>query len=159
MEAQAKLDRADEKNKRLIAGLLRNPIIRGIHPDPEALLSHGTPKERSEFRRLARRRLFLILGGGVLVVALLESLPSKQVTPPPAPTFESAGSVVRIQLHESAFTSSSSVETTEGVFQVQGAVSGAAGDVATMKTVDQHGMVKSELCIESKYKSACYRLL
>ncbi len=109
--------------------------------------------------RLARRRCFLMLGGIALIVTAWGAMPNKPVPLPPAPTIESAGSIVRIQLHESAFSSSSSVETTEGVFQVQGAVTGAAGDVATMKTVDQHGMVKSELCIEAKFKSACYRLL
>lgn len=159
MEAQAKLDRADEKNKRLIASVLRSPFIRGLHADPEWLIMHGSPGERAAFVRLSRRRCFLMLGGVALIVAVIGSLPSKPVAPPPAPTFESAGSVVRIQLHESAFSSSSSVETTEGVFQVQGAVTGASGDVATMKTVDQHGVVKRELCIESKFKSACYTLL
>ncbi|KSC77000.1 hypothetical protein AO888_03305 [Pseudomonas aeruginosa] len=157
MEAQAKLDRADEKNKRLIASVLRSPFIRGMHADPEWLMMHGSPGERAAFVRLARRRTFLMLGGVALIVAVIGS--SKPVAAPPAPTFEPAGSVVRIQLHESAFSSSSSVETTEGVFQVQGAVTGASGDVATMKTVDQHGVVRRELCIESKFKSACYTLL
>ncbi|MEX6780188.1 hypothetical protein [Pseudomonas aeruginosa] len=159
MEAQVNLEKADEKNKRLIASLLRSPFIRGLHPDPESLLMDGSPGERSEFVRLARRRTFLMLGGVALIVGVFASLPTKPVAPPPAPTFESAGSVIRIQLHESAFSSSSSVETTEGVFQVQGAVTGSSGDVATMKTLDQHGVVKSELCIESKFKSACYTLL
>lgn len=159
MELQAKLDKVDEKNKRVIASLLRSPFIRGLHADPEWLIMHGSPGERTEFMRLARRRCFLMLGGIALIVAAWGAMPDKPVPSPPAPTIESAGSIVRIQLHESAFASSSSVETTEGVFQVQGAVTGAAGDVATVKTVDHLGMVKSELCIEAKFKSACYRLL
>lgn len=80
MEAQAKLDRADEKNKRLIASMLRSPFILGLHADPEWLVMHGSAGERAAFVRLARRRCFLMLGGVALIVAVMGLL---HLHPPP----------------------------------------------------------------------------
>jgi hypothetical protein len=57
----------------------------------------------------------------------------------------------------------STVTTTTGIFQVEGSVSAAIGDHATLQITDWHNYFKEDnathlLCIDSKVKPHCYRL-
>lgn len=64
----------------------------------------------------------------------------------------SAGTLTSLQLHETTFSRLTSVETTEGWYQVQGAVSASKGDPVTIKT-SSYAQV---LCIESRDGTSCY---
>lgn len=75
------------------------------------------------------------------------------------PIFISAGSVTYVVLHESAFSTTSSVTTDKGVFQVSGAVTASTGDKAKVRVLKSGSIESKALCIESSFKPNCYNLL
>lgn len=80
----------------------------------------------------------------------------------PAPLITAAGSVTHVDLHETSFSTSTSVVTTSGTYQVKGGVSATKGDEASLKVehlVEHNNRERRSLCIKSSLKSACYELL
>jgi hypothetical protein len=64
----------------------------------------------------------------------------------------SAGTLTSLQLHETTFSRLTTVETSEGWYQVQGAVSASKGDPVTIKT----SSYARDLCIESHDGTSCF---
>lgn len=151
----------DRRNRRLIPGLYRHPFQTKQWEGSEyqRLYDHGTPEERAAFVK----RKSWILGSVFLalilacVVAVLVPLPKPRAVPPPE--ILDAGTLVKLQLHETALSTSTTVVTTSATYQVRGAVSGAPGDAATLKTDPGSIPQRTELCISSAAKSGCYGLL
>lgn len=123
------------------------------------LLHNGSPQERATYVRRSNRMLLGMVALAVIIVGASQLLPKKPEAAPLAPHIERAGRVLAVDLHETALSTSSSVRTERGVFQVAGAVSWAPGDEATLR-VDQDGLQKDkkQLCIASSIKAACFFL-
>lgn len=123
------------------------------------LVTAGTPEERDAYVRKENRVLLI----SVLIVAAVSvvagMMPKSPLPLPVAPRIESAGTVLAVELHETTFSTTSSVRTERGVYQVAGAVSWTHGDKATVKD-DQDGARKGvkRLCVASEIKSDCYLL-
>ena len=148
----------DARNRRRIRLILGHPWSNRSERD--WLLQDGTPEDRAAHVRRSNR-LLLIVGvvlAAVIIGTTLRPTPTKVALVPPV--FEPAGEVQAADLHETAFSRSTSVRTDRGVFQVSGAVSWAPGDKATLRT-DQDGLEKGrkQLCIASSIQSACFFLL
>lgn len=145
----------DERNRRFIelTAFDFNQAMR------RRLLESGTPAERAAYVRRRTRWYAAFLVVVAILTFLPSLLPSAPKPTPIPPHVEQAGSVVSVQLHDSTFSTSSSVHTERGVYQVMGAVSWAVGDTVTLQ-VDQQGLHKGvkRLCIESKIKSGCFTL-
>nr|WP_181718129.1 hypothetical protein [Pseudomonas putida] len=62
------------------------------------------------------------------------------------------GEVKSLMLHNSSFSTITTLETTDGWYQLEGAVSGARGDIVSIETTG--GLQKA--CIESKDSKACF---
>ncbi|QJT37104.1 hypothetical protein E4188_22610 (plasmid) [Aeromonas media] len=125
------------------------------------LLRYGTPEERDIFVKKEKLKVkFVVLGIGLWIIAS-ELFPSSATpVPPPSVTIIQAGQIVGVELHDTTFSTSTSVTTTTGIYQVKGGVSAAKGDLATIKKTKErgHGM-QTSLCIESKIKSGCYAIM
>lgn len=135
-----------------------SPLFSGLHPSARDLAYEGTFDECTEYVRKCNRRLFLAV---VLIgLVLLAPWPSsgRSLIVPSEPVYESAGKIQAIVLHEASFSSTTSITTTEGVFQVAGAVSASIGDEAKVKRWMTGSVQHAELCIESKFKPSCSAL-
>ena len=149
----------DARNRRLIAGSLRAMMGLELTAEPRRLLRDGTPEERAAYVHKQNKYLFFL---GVVAVAgyfiLTALFPRKPVPPPPAPVFSAAGQIQSLQLHDAAFSTSTTVITDTGTFQVFGGVSASNGDAVSLKREFQP-LEQLSLCVASKIKSKCYRLL
>lgn len=134
----------------------------------EALLERGTPSERAVFVAWQQKLLILFIVSTVALLCLSDGLLRPEpVRPAPAPSLppavSGAGTVRSIQLHDTTFSTATTVTTDAGVYQVRGAVSAAVGDTVQLKTTpaDPANMRQElrELCLNSRVKAACYRLL
>lgn len=145
----------DNRNKKLIS----EAFLWCAEGRRSQLLTTGTPEERARFVKVQTKKiLFVLFGIGAWMVAT--ELFRTPVPPAPAPTFIPAGHVVDVQLHDTTFSSSTTVTTSVGTYQVRGGVSAAKGDAANLKrTKSASGTMQSFLCLESKIKSGCYELL
>ena len=65
-----------------------------------------------------------------------------------------AGNLISLQLHETTFSWLTSVETSEGWYQVQGAVSASKGDAVKIKSSGD----SQDVCIESRNETSCYSI-
>jgi len=63
-----------------------------------------------------------------------------------------AGEVKSLLLHHSSFSTITTLETTEGWYQLEGAVSGARGDIVSIQTTAGY----QKACLKSKDSKACY---
>ena len=63
-----------------------------------------------------------------------------------------AGTLTSLQLHETTFSRLTTVETSEGWYQVQGAVSASKGDAVSIKSSGY----AQDVCIESRDGTTCY---
>lgn len=146
---------SDNRNKKLIS----SAFLWGSEGRRSQLLTTGTPEERARFVKAQTKKTLLVLFGiGAWMVAT--ELSRTPAPPAPAPTFIPAGHVVDVQLHDTTFSSSTTVTTSVGTYQVRGGASAAKGDTANLKrTKSASGMMQSFLCLESKIKSGCYELL
>lgn len=145
----------DRKNQLLIARMF--PLHSAIHR--EWLLSSATPEERAYFVKTERKKILIIFAGGAIVFGALSLIPRKAAPPLPAPMVVSAGQVVGLELHETTFSTSTSVVTTTGTYQVRGGVSASKGDPTQLKQERLHIGIRSALCVDSKIKAHCYDLL
>lgn len=143
----------DERNKRIIAATSWAPRF-----EREVLLESGSPEQRDAFVRKHKKIFFGGLAGILALALLLELVPRDAPPPLPPPTVVEAGRVEELRLHETAFSTSTTVTTSTGTYQVRGGVSAARGDIATLKR-ETHPVQRTALCIESGIKSACYTLL
>ncbi|WP_273767039.1 hypothetical protein [Aeromonas hydrophila] len=145
----------DNRNKKLIS----SAFLWCAEWRRSQLLTTGTPEERDRFVKAQTKKTLLVLFGiGAWMVAT--ELYRTPAPPAPTPTFIPAGHVVDVQLHDTTFSSSTTVTTSVGTYQVRGGVSAAKGDTANLKrTKSASGMMQSFLCLESKIKSGCYALL
>lgn len=133
----------------------------------EALLERGTPSERAAFVAWQHKLLALFILSTValyFLTGLLHPEPVRPAPPPPLPpVLSGAGTVRSVQLHETTFSTSTTVTTDAGVYQVRGAVSAAVGDTVQLKVTpadpDHMRLELRELCLKSRVKAACYRLL
>nr|WP_192963321.1 hypothetical protein [Pseudomonas fluorescens]CEK42126.1 hypothetical protein PQBR57_0173 [Pseudomonas fluorescens SBW25] len=150
----------DARNKRIIAASRVTFLGYGLHHDAGMLLDGDDYEGRAYY---AQRILFRIKLLAVIICAfvlLSVFMPKSPKAAPVPPTFKDAGSVVSVQFHDTAFSRSTSVTTSEGTFQVAGAVTASAGDVAKIrKSVGISRVEVTSLCIDSHYKPDCYRVL
>ncbi|MGR6425751.1 hypothetical protein ACUZ8Y_22755 [Aeromonas veronii] len=147
----------DCMNKKLISGtLLWCPAAKRSR-----LLRDGTPEERDLFVKTQKKKAtFILLGIGVWVIA--SELFSTPTPPAPAPTVTiiPAGQIVGVELHDTTFSSSTSVTTSTGIYQVRGGVSASKGEQAHIKKTESsvRGM-QTYLCLDSKIKPGCYEIM
>lgn len=155
-------EREDEINKHLIANGSFSFLQRGhLSSEQVRLMDSATPQERQVYvKKRSKRFMFLVLCVGAYFV-WLSFQPAKPVPPPPAIEVTDAGTIKEIQLHETTFSTASTVITTAGVYQVRGGVSASAGDAARTeaKEIVPNQVIERSLCIKSVIKSACYRLM
>ena len=154
MDCTAELQ--DAKNRRFIGSL--PPMM--ISPSRrEGLLWWGTAEDRASFVKQHNRAGLVFVGLAALCMLASSLVPTK-ARPAPAPAhMEDAGRILSVELHETAFSTTSSVRTERGTYQVSGAVSWAHGDQATLREDQQglHARVK-DLCLASQIHSSCFRL-
>lgn len=123
------------------------------------LLSHGSPEDRASFVKAQHKKMLIVLAGVVIVFGAIYLKPRKPAPPLPAPILTSAGQVVGLELHETTFSTSTTVVTTTGTYQVRGGVSASKGDPAQLKQEKVPTGILSALCLDSKIKAGCYDLL
>ncbi|MES2877550.1 MAG: hypothetical protein V4713_03940 [Pseudomonadota bacterium] len=151
----------DERNKRLIAHTLYGAQLLGIYrrnPMQEMLLNEGTPEERQVYvaRKMRLYGAIAVLVLGYMAYGYFSPGPARPL--PVAPEMVDAGMVKDVQLHDSTFTTSTTVTTSVGVYQVHGGVSASAGDSVKLK-IQKEPIPLRSLCVESQIKSVCYSLL
>ena len=151
----------DERNKRMIAMSIFNFMGFANTAEQYRLINEATPEERQAYVRKKTNRNFAIMGVVAVAFILWPYIPRDPVPPPPAPEISLAGQVQSIQLHETAFSRSSTVTTSVGTFQVRGGVSASVGDNVSLKKDVSYSKQypKIELCVESKIKTQCYDVL
>lgn len=150
----------DARNKRIIAAARRTFLCYGLHYNFDMLLDGDDDERRSYCAQSILFRLKVLAVIICLVVLSSVLMPDSPKPVPVPPTFTDAGSVVSVQFHDTTFSRSTSVSTSEGNFQVAGAVTASSGDVAKIKKSVEIGSVEvTSLCIDSKYKPDCYRVL
>lgn len=139
-------------------------MIFGWCRDPRTVSKNGSDKEVRKLYywsivRAVLLLIFVFFGIGYLVNSCIENIQAKwrEAELQNIPTFRDAGTVVSVQLHETTFSTSTTVNTTGGTFQVSGAVTASPGDVTKMRSEKLSG--EQSLCVESSYKGKCYRLL
>jgi hypothetical protein len=139
------------------------------------LLRNGTPDTRARWVRSYRlkRALVFALGGfflGALALAAFTPPAQKDARaflvqphlprelPAPAETVVDGGFITTVEMHDTPSSWDSTITTTVGVLQVAGAVSAEVGDKVTIKQTP--GAIRGEdVCVASRIKTACYRLL
>jgi hypothetical protein len=146
----------DFKNRRLIR-MMDLPWTN--RANREWLLRGGSRQERAAYVRRSNRILLGVVALVAIIVGVSQLQPKRQEAAPMPPHIEPAGRVLAVDLHETAMSTSSSVRTDRGVYQVAGAVSWAPGDEATLR-VDRDGLQKGykQLCIASSIKPGCFLL-
>lgn len=148
----------DARNKMLINHSFRRAIGLGLTAEQIRLIDYGTPEERASYVKKQRKHFFIgaaVVGGYFIISPMI---PRDPVPPPPAPEISTAGQIQSLQLHETAFSTSTTVVTETGTYQVHGGVSASAGDTVSLKR-ETHPIQQTSLCVESKIKAQCYRLL
>lgn len=149
----------DNLNKKLIMNDLKSALGLGLTGEQQWLISDAaTPSERAAYVKKQHKLLLLTIIIAAFIVAILSLIPHAPEPVYPAPKISMAGMIQSIQLHETAFSTSTTVVTSTGIYQVRGGVSAKGGDVATLKK-ESHPREKSSLCIESNIKTSCYELL
>lgn len=148
----------DERNRRFILRAQGNLFAYGLHPNPTALAYEGTPEDRAIFVRKAGLRVLVGMALLTLVISIPWSRSGKSPLAESEPSFISAGSVTSVVLNESTFSTTSTVTTDEGFFQVSGAVTATIGNQAKVKSWSTGSVEHKALCIESSFKPDCYSL-
>ncbi|KZN20708.1 MULTISPECIES: hypothetical protein [Pseudomonas] len=150
----------DARNCRVIRVSMTNNLLCRRTPELHSLLHDGTPAERAEYVRQYRRRV--LVWGLVLAVvagAMGLSYHEKVAPSPPTESETPAGAIQSLQLHQTSFSTSTTLVTTNGTYQVYGAVSASSGDHVNLKTEKTQYGEKKSVCVTSEIKSACYQLL
>ena len=129
----------------------------------QSLLDHATPAERAAFVDWQHKLMLLFVVATAAIVGVGAVIHPASSRPTALPTaVSSAGAVKSIELHETSFSTTSTVTTDTGVYQVRGAVSASLGDVLQLKATPEDKrafqMSKQELCVSSSIKTACYEL-
>ncbi|MDS9914950.1 hypothetical protein RMI87_15710 [Pseudomonas aeruginosa] len=70
-----------------------------------------------------------------------------------------AGNIAKVQLHESATSASTTLETNIGTFHVRGAVTAVIGDEVIVRKEKAGTTEKAFACVKSVVKTGCYELL
>lgn len=141
-------------------GSPRTFLCYGLQYDFDMLLDGDDGERRSYCAQRILLRLKMLAVIICVVVLFSIFMPDSPRPVPMPPTFTDAGSVVSVQFHDNTFSRSTSVSTSEGTFQVAGAVTASTGDVAKIKKSVEIGSVEAtSLCIDSHYKPDCYRVL
>lgn len=148
----------DRRNKQMIAMSFFNYMGAPRSAKQLWLLNDATPEERDTHVRKQNKRLLVIVALVAGYLAISSVLPRDAVPPPPSPEITGAGVIQSLQLHETALSTSTTVITETGTYQVRGGVSAAKGDSVSLKR-EVHPYSKVSLCIESKIKTQCYQLL
>ena len=136
------------------------------HFKKEILLNSDLKTKEAFLKR--RHRLYGLLVG--IIVVWIFVVPLFKPTPVPAPEPQrynvDAGVIKNIQLHDTTFSEDTTITTSTGVYQVNGGVSAKVGDTVILKKWDdvpEHKkhlpMYATEVCVDSKIKKGCYRLM
>ena len=141
-----------EQDRRTVRRLSRSFLAFGIHPNPAALAENGTPAELAAFMGKVYRRMLVILALVIGIFSLVWGVTGNLPFAPTEPIFRPAGTVSSVTVQQST----SSVTTSDGIFQVRGAVTASVGDSAQLKSWTTGSKKRIELCINSQFKSACY---
>jgi hypothetical protein len=153
--------RKDARNRAIISNISYGPVGRMLKQDIEWLLAEGTPEQRAAFAK--KIRIWMLFGVAFLAVFLINGNWQHVFGPKPQPTLPvdiDAGIVQSVQLHETALSRSTTIVTTIGTYQVVGGVSAEPGVYAVLRReTTMSGNEISSVCINSKIKQACYRLL
>lgn len=150
----------DARNCRIIRVSMSNFLSYRCTPELLWLLEQGTPEQRAaHVKQYGRRILFWAFAFAVAVSAIGLSRNEQVKPPPPIELVTPAGAIQSIQLHETSFSTSTTVVTTEGTYQVHGAVSAASGSPVTLKKETSQYGEQTSVCVTSDIKTACYRLL
>lgn len=152
---ETKLNRRNRAFLRLFGN---TPFTIGLHPDPRMVSEVGTVQDCDAMVKAVKRRIKICAAVCGAAVLLSLVLPKKEPNVPPPVAYQSAGAVESVQLHETAFSTSTSVTTSAGVFQVSGAVTASPGDQAKISVNAEGSQTSSNLCVESRFKTHCYRL-
>lgn len=147
----------DEKNRRILSIA---PWFLVTAYQRKWLLMDATAAERQEAVTTSNRRMMVIVAIASAGFALSYLIPREPRPAQAGPAVSEAGTVTSVQLHETTFSRSTTVQTSSGTFQVRGAVSASVGDKAQLKTEELPGMEpRRTLCVESAIKTACYDVL
>lgn len=148
----------DARNKKRIAHSFRTAMGLGLTEEQYRLINDGTPEERAAY--LKKQGKYISIGVVVVIgyFIIAQIIPRDPVPPPPAPEVSAAGQIQSLQLHETAFSTSTTVVTNTGIYQLHGGVSASAGDSVSLKR-ETYPLKLTSLCVESKIKTQCYGLL
>lgn len=139
----------DARNRKFIARMKNFPwkqINRGITPDWRWQLAEGTADEREVYVKKVNRRALIV---AVLVMPFVIALNCLGPAINALWVVEKpAGQILSIQLHEKSTT----VETSNGTYQVQGLVSGNIGSPAKLVKKKTSEGLQISLCVNSE----CY---
>jgi hypothetical protein len=154
----------DARNKRLIACSLRALLGLGLSAERQGLLSIGTPEDRAEFIKNNRIHCALVLAyGAIFLFAISLQVPPFKTSHQPLllSSMAAAGQIQSLQLHQTTFSTSTTVVTSTGSYQVEGGVSAKSGDEASLKQEKDtlQKITRTSLCVDSKIQSRCFVLL
>jgi len=148
----------DAKNCRIIQHSFRQALGCNMSAQQMWLLDCGTPEERDAYVKKQLKHFMIGSAAVIGCLAIFSMIPRDPVPPPPVPEITTAGQVQSLRLHETALSTSTTVITAMGTYQVRGGVSATTGDAVTLKR-HTDGLHRTSLCVESKIKTACYTLL
>lgn len=148
----------NRRNRAFLRLFVNTPFAIGLHPEPRMVSELGTDQECDAVVKAVKRRIKKYAALCLAAILLCLLIPKGQPYVPPPVAYQSAGAVESVQLHETAFSTSTSVTTSAGVFQVSGAVTASPGDQAKFSVNAEGSQTSSNLCVESRFKTHCYRL-
>ena len=151
--------RDDRRNRDFLYRSSFNSIFGSMNSNLRDLIDHGSPEQCAQAVSDVKRRYKRIFAAIVLLALWWALTPSTLRVDPPSPIITPAGTVSAIQLNTSSFSTTTSLTTTGGIYQVAGAVSGQIGDYVDVKVETIFGREVTTVCVESKVKPNCYSLL
>ncbi len=148
---------SEKKNWRYFVAqrLWRNGIF-NPHPDrcSETDLRH----------KLKNVSFLAVLGISMLIgLILFKGLNPLSATSKPLALYQTLGTITSVEVHHTTFSADSSIQTNNGMYQVEGAVTAKPGDSAYLRRYvyqnNESHKYKPQVCVESIIKPACYRIL
>jgi hypothetical protein len=152
----------DARNKLFLSRSLVSAITRdgSLTAKQRWLIEEASPHDR-QFYAVMKLARYGVMAAFVCSYLLWLAMQPAVSVPPPSTVITEAGTVKEIRLHETTFSTSSTVTTSNGIYQVRGGVSAATGDAVRIESQEggQYPPAKKSLCVKSTIKTACYPLL